>query len=87
MKQCPVCQRLYADDTQIYCLDDGTVLTAPYDSQATLINAPVRITDARTEVLPGHRAADTEPYPPVPVLALLRRNRRGPPMRSLRYWP
>jgi cell division septation protein DedD len=67
MKQCPVCKRLYADDLQIYCLDDGTVLSAPYDSEATLINAPVRITDARTEVLPGRTAADTAPYPPVVV--------------------
>jgi hypothetical protein len=45
MKQCPTCQRTYADDTLVYCLDDGSVLAAVYDPQATQIIAPPRHTD------------------------------------------
>lgn len=35
MKQCPSCDRTYSDDTISYCLADGALLSAPYDSQAT----------------------------------------------------
>lgn len=51
MKQCPSCHRMY-DDSLKFCLEDGSTLTEPYDSGATLIGRPGRRTDARTEVLP-----------------------------------
>lgn len=37
MKQCPQCNRTYADETLTFCLADGALLSAPYDSAATLI--------------------------------------------------
>lgn len=43
MKQCPTCNRTYADDTQSFCLEDGTQLTAAYDSQATQVISPSHI--------------------------------------------
>lgn len=38
MKQCPRCNRNYADDALSYCLDDGAVLVQKFDRDATLIN-------------------------------------------------
>lgn len=38
MKQCPRCNRTYADDTLSYCLEDGTVLTSRYEPETTLVN-------------------------------------------------
>jgi hypothetical protein len=32
MKSCPACNRTYPDDTLAFCLVDGSVLSAPYDS-------------------------------------------------------
>jgi hypothetical protein len=37
MKQCPQCNRTYADNTLTFCLADGALLSAPYDSEATQI--------------------------------------------------
>jgi hypothetical protein len=44
MKRCPECQRTYADETLTYCLADGTLLSAPYDPNATLQIPPPRST-------------------------------------------
>lgn len=35
MKSCPVCHRTYADESLTFCLEDGTVLSAPYDEHQT----------------------------------------------------
>lgn len=35
MKDCPKCKRTYADDTLRFCLDDGSILSASFDPQAT----------------------------------------------------
>ena len=40
MKQCPTCRRTYADDTLVYCLDDGSTLIAIPDLQKTLRVSP-----------------------------------------------
>jgi TonB family protein len=32
MKRCPTCNRTYADESISFCLADGTLLSAPYDS-------------------------------------------------------
>jgi hypothetical protein len=37
MKSCPTCNRTYPDDTLAFCLADGSLLSAPYDPQATVI--------------------------------------------------
>ena len=34
MKSCPTCNRTYPDDTLAFCLVDGSILSAPYDSQS-----------------------------------------------------
>ena len=52
MKSCPMCKRTYADDTFTFCLDDGALLSAPYDPQATLqIPAPRQTDQPRAEIL------------------------------------
>jgi hypothetical protein len=45
MKQCPTCNRIFADETLIYCLDDGSLLSSTYDPQATQIITPPRPTE------------------------------------------
>lgn len=35
MKACPTCNRTYSDETLTYCLADGSLLSAPYDPEAT----------------------------------------------------
>ena len=35
MKSCPTCNRAYADETLIYCLDDGSTLSASYEPEVT----------------------------------------------------
>ena len=36
MKTCPICNRVYTDETYSFCLEDGTPLSALYDPQATI---------------------------------------------------
>lgn len=38
MKQCPRCNRTYADDTLSYCLEDGAILISRYDPEDTLVS-------------------------------------------------
>src|SRR5688572_19268700 len=33
MKKCPKCSRTYADDGFTFCLEDGALLSAPYDPE------------------------------------------------------
>ena len=45
MKKCPECSRTYSDDTLSFCLEDGSLLSAPYNAEETqsptvAINAP-----------------------------------------------
>lgn len=37
MKRCPQCSRTYSDDTFAFCLADGSLLSAPFDSERTLV--------------------------------------------------
>lgn len=61
MKQCPTCNRTYGDDTITFCLADGALLSASYDSAATQ-RIPARLTNPPpTEVL-------TAQPPPTEVL-------------------
>jgi hypothetical protein len=61
MKRCSQCGRTYPDDSLAFCLDDGSLLSAPYDPNATLRMSPPTNPTA-TEVLPS--AAMTEPAKP-----------------------
>jgi hypothetical protein len=45
MKRCPECGRTYADDTIAFCLADGALLSAPYDSEPTLRFPPLKPTE------------------------------------------
>jgi hypothetical protein len=58
MKRCPTCNRTYSDETLTFCLADGSLLSAPYDSEATQRIPPPRITNhAPTEVLPSAQSS------------------------------
>ena len=77
MKRCPTCQRTYTDDTQRFCLEDGTILVggeaAPSDPMAaTLIDSPPRDTSS-------NRSAPTEVLRSDPTF-----ERQSPPSPS---WP
>jgi hypothetical protein len=64
MKQCPACNRTYADDSITFCLADGALLSAPYDhyDQGATQRIPARLTNPPpTEVL-------TAQPPPTEVL-------------------
>jgi hypothetical protein len=51
VKSCPTCNRTYPDDTLAFCLVDGSILSAPYDPQATIRAAVPDSMAQRTEVL------------------------------------
>jgi hypothetical protein len=52
MKACPTCNRTYADESLTYCLADGSLLSAPYDPEATQrLHLPHTNNPANTEVL------------------------------------
>ncbi|PYS51001.1 MAG: hypothetical protein DMF68_05525 [Acidobacteria bacterium] len=59
MKSCPACNRTYSDDSFTFCLDDGALLSAPYDPQATLRIPAARSTDQTTEILGATPQADS----------------------------
>jgi|GEM_PF-1905054 len=54
MKECPQCNRTYADEAITFCLADGALLSAPYDPQATQrIPFPRSTNPPPTEILPS----------------------------------
>ncbi len=62
MKSCPTCRRTYPDDTLAFCLADGSLLSAPYDSEQTQRIPPTRNTSApATEVLDRAGESRTPP--------------------------
>jgi hypothetical protein len=63
MKQCPTCNRTYADDSITFCLADGGLLSASYDPDATQ-RIPARLTTPPpTEVFTA-QPPPTEVLPP-----------------------
>jgi hypothetical protein len=63
MKQCPQCNRTYADDSITFCLADGALLSASYDPNATQ-RIPARLTNPPpTEVFTA-QPLPTEVMPP-----------------------
>jgi hypothetical protein len=81
MKQCPICNRTYSDETLTYCLADGSLLSAPYDPETTQRILPPRITNqSPTEILHSSQPRSAPerqgnnpvlPYIIVALLALL----------------
>jgi hypothetical protein len=67
MKRCPRCHRTYSDDSFSFCLDDGALLSAPTDADATLV-LPNQQSDHLAPTLPaGNRQrlpAGTRATPP-----------------------
>lgn len=65
MKHCPTCQRKYADDTQSYCMEDGTPLVteaSPSSSSPSVYNMQPTIAASSS---PGRsELAPTEAYRP-----------------------
>lgn len=59
MKSCPACNRTF-DDTMTFCLVDGSILSAPFDPQATeSLPAPRRPDPDRTGIMyPAPNTAD-----------------------------
>lgn len=52
MKRCRTCNRTYTDDSLNYCLDDGSLLSAAPDPEATLVvpNAPGSVLPPRAAI-------------------------------------
>lgn len=58
MKKCPMCSRTYSDDTFTFCLEDGALLSAPFDPDATLV-----LPAARTNPSPVRNDYQSKPLP------------------------
>jgi hypothetical protein len=81
MKACPTCNRTYADDTFTFCLNDGALLSAPYDPQATLILPSSRTHQPPVEnIAPASQASDPELPATVQALPLSARMVESPEM-------
>jgi TonB family protein len=53
IKTCPACNRTYSDETISFCLADGALLSAPYDTaQKQAADRDIEKTGAPTEFLP-----------------------------------
>ncbi|HEX8144672.1 MAG TPA: hypothetical protein VF553_19040 [Pyrinomonadaceae bacterium] len=81
MKICPTCKRAYADETLTYCLDDGSLLAAAFDPEATQRIPPPRTTYPPPTQPASYDAPRPEPkrqgvnpaliYVTAPLLALI----------------
>lgn len=60
MKRCPQCGRSYTDNALVYCLDDGTQLSASDDPQATLALPQSRPTDPFPQIATPSQLAQTQ---------------------------
>ena len=96
MKSCPTCKRTYPDDTLAFCLVDGSILSAAYDSAPTQRVPPPRNTSPpatelfRSSSDPQSHAQSTirAPAPDVPPLYSSNRVSESSeaPRRSLVPW-
>lgn len=66
MKRCPVCSRIYADQSLNFCLDDGNKLVAA-DELGGAPHPKRRASDIPTEVLPSEQAPHAAPQPTLPA--------------------
>jgi len=52
MKRCPQCDRTYSDEKFSFCLEDGALLSASYDPNATLVLPTIQNSDLpSTEII------------------------------------
>lgn len=65
MKSCPACNRTYADETLSFCLEDGSILSAPYDPDKTQLISPPSDTDSILTRISYNEAKSTSPHQPV----------------------
>jgi len=92
MKACPTCNRTYPDDTLAFCLIDGAVLSAPYESGETKRIQPARQTNPPpTEVLGARDSQKLQstiyaPAPQVPPLHRQEVSEAPEPRRSIAPW-
>ncbi|MDQ3820978.1 MAG: hypothetical protein M3362_25305 [Acidobacteriota bacterium] len=64
MKSCPTCNRTF-EDTFTFCLVDGSILSAPFDPQATQQSPNARDTSPPpTEVMPSQNFPNRDALPP-----------------------
>src|SRR6266853_1688306 len=69
MKSCPACNRTF-EDTFTFCLVDGSILSAPFDPQATRQNPNVRDTSPPpTEVMPPQNFPNSKDTLPPTIAA------------------
>lgn len=61
MKSCPACNRTYADETLSFCLEDGSILSAPYDPDKTQLISPPSDTDSILTRVSYNEAKSTSP--------------------------
>ena len=54
MKRCPTCFRTYSDEALTFCLADGSLLSAPYNTEAGIHHSD----STPTEVMPRHPSAE-----------------------------
>jgi hypothetical protein len=75
MKKCPTCNRTYADDGFTFCLEDGALLSAPFESHG---NTPATTIQSAgpplTAVLPGSADQHSENAPPAPTIEAIAPN-------------
>lgn len=61
MKKCPKCNRTYADDGFTFCLEDGALLSAPYDADKQETISTIQSGGPPpTVVLPENKTAERE---------------------------
>ena len=79
MKRCPECNRIYTDDTQVFCLSDGTILTAMPENASVVPAVPA--VDFDLPVAPPVPAAQpaVPAMPNVPVLPAVPNLPAAPP--------
>jgi hypothetical protein len=69
MKTCPTCHRTYSDETISFCLEDGTVLSAPHAAQPTQPYPASRITEPpATQVMPPAPQSQATMVAPPPII-------------------
>lgn len=88
IKRCPSCSRTYSDQSISFCLADGALLSAPYDSP--------RSEPPPTEILPSTRTPPSPTQPANPVIQTItslphyghgtERDNFGPQRKSTLTW-
>ena len=69
MKSCPACNRTYADETLSFCLEDGSILSAPYDPDKTQqISRPSDTDSILTRVSYNKTNSDNPTQPLLPTI-------------------